>query len=80
MNMLFRNFFYSVGFTALFFLYQADPNTVSFADLVRLVQSARAQQLVLVFTALLVALEFTWAGFAWFELHPGRPKASQHLR
>jgi hypothetical protein len=58
MNILFRNFFYGVGFISLFFLYQADPNTATFGDLVRLVQSARAQQLLLVITVLLIALEF----------------------
>jgi hypothetical protein len=62
MNMLFRNFFYAVGFTALFFLYQADPNTIALGDFVRLVQSIRAQQLVLVITAALIALEFTLSG------------------
>lgn len=62
MSMLFRNFFYAVGFTTLFFLYQADPNTVTFADLVRLVQSTPAQQLVLVITATLIGLEFASSG------------------
>lgn len=57
MNILFRNFFYAVGFTGLLFLYQADPNTVTFGDLVRLVQSGHVQQLVLVITAVLVAFE-----------------------
>ena len=63
MNMLFRNFFYAVGFTALFFLCQADPNTVTFADLIRLVQSAPIHQLVLVITATLIALEFPSSGY-----------------
>lgn len=62
MNMLFRNFFYAVGSTALFFLYQADPNTVTFGDLVRLVQSTTALQLVLVITSVLIALEFASGG------------------
>lgn len=76
MNMLFRNFFYAVGFTALFFLYQADPNTVAFADLVRLVQRARAQQLVLVITALLIALEFTSGGTRRVRASSGSAESS----
>ncbi len=62
MNMLFRKFFYAVGFTGLLFLYQADANTVTFGDLVRLVQSATAQQLVLIITVVLVSFEFTLGG------------------
>lgn len=62
MNVLFRNFFYSVGLLMLFFMYGSDPSTVVFADLVRLVQSPIALKSVLVLTAIFIGLEFALSG------------------
>jgi hypothetical protein len=62
MNILFRNFFYAVGITVLAFMYGADPSTATFGDMVRMVQSHNAQQLVLAITAVLIGLEFVSGG------------------
>lgn len=62
MNMLFRNFFYAVGLTGIFFMYGADPNTVTFSEVVRLVQSPRAHNFVMVVMAALIALELACGG------------------
>lgn len=64
MRMLLSNFFYSVGITILIFLYQADPNSVVLGDFVRLAQSSLAQQLVLLITAVLIAIDFV-LGAPW---------------
>lgn len=61
MSMLLRNFFYAVGLTALCFLFEADPNTAG-SDLIRFMQSACAQQIVLIGTAILIGLEFALGG------------------
>lgn len=62
MTMLFRNFFYAVGFTMLFFMYISDANTVMFTDVVRVVQNPRALKIVLILTVLFICLEFSLSG------------------
>ena len=57
MNMLFRNFFYAVGFVLLAALYSLNPVDAQFGDLVRLVQSENAQRLVGILTIVFVAIE-----------------------
>lgn len=60
MNMVFRNFFYAVGFVILMALHGLDADTAQFAVLVRFVQSQTAMQMVLVLTAILVGLDLIW--------------------
>ena len=62
MNILFRNFFYAVGLTTLFFMWGSDASAAMFADLVRLVQSPVAFKIVLTLTALFVGLELALSG------------------
>jgi hypothetical protein len=57
MNILLRNFFYAIGITVLLYLMQVNPETVTFADLVRLVQSTRAHSVVELLTVILVAFD-----------------------
>ncbi len=73
MNMLFRNFFYSVGFLTLFFLYGSDAGTVAFADFVRLVQSPIALKMALALTVLLIGLEFIFGRSAHVGCVSDRP-------
>ena len=58
MNVLFRNFFYAIGLLMVTFFYCADPSIITMGDLVRLVQSTRAQSLVFILWAGLVVLDF----------------------
>ena len=60
MNMIFRNFFFAVGFVILMTLHGLDADTAQFAVLVRLVQSQTALQMVLVLTVILVGLDLIW--------------------
>lgn len=80
MNMLFRNFFYAVGLTGLFFMYGADPNTVTFGEVVRLVQSPRAHNFVLVVMAALIALEFVCGGKFRMPSRQGRASSAAASR
>lgn len=53
MNVVFKYFFYAVGLVTLIWAHEVPPDTVTFADWVRLVQSAHAQQMV-VFVGLML--------------------------
>lgn len=57
MNTLFRNFFYAVGVVLLAALHSLNAVDAQFSDLVRLVQSENAQNLVGVLTITFVAIE-----------------------
>lgn len=57
MNMLLRNFFYSVGLLVLLTLYGLDPVHAQFGDLVRLAQSSTAQHGVAVLTIFLIGID-----------------------
>jgi hypothetical protein len=63
MKSLFRNFFYAVGATLLLYMYSLNSATASFGDLVRLVQSESARNVVMVLTILLWGLDMATSGF-----------------
>lgn len=64
MNTLFRNFWYAVGFTVLLFMYNADPNSTTFSDLVRLVQNPVTMHNVMGLTLMLIGVEILLSGFS----------------
>lgn len=61
MNLIIRNYFYAVGFVMLAALYGMNPAEAQFRDLVLLVKSTTALQLVLTVTLILVGVELVWA-------------------
>ncbi|MEX3984268.1 hypothetical protein AB4Y45_35515 [Paraburkholderia sp. EG287A] len=61
---LVRNFFYAVGAVILLYMYSANPATATFADLVRLVHSDAARNLVLILTLILWGVDLATSGFA----------------
>lgn len=64
MNFVIRNFFYAVGLTMLLGLYNLDPATAHFGDLVQMVRSAMLQRLVGIITLILCGLDMLMSG--WF--------------
>lgn len=69
MRTMLRNFFYAVGFVLIAFLYNSNPDELQLRDLARLVQSNTAQQITLLLTLVLTALEFMFS----FTIVSARP-------